>query len=236
MPMSDPKWPAKPFDVETIGGLPAIPKKTQNDVTVAGQGRVSALLDGVHVDKSDKESLGEAVFTLMVRGETDARVIARTLGIPIIQVRALVAQAKKKFGEAAVEIASNPEARRMALSSRAEEIYRMALSDAMSLGPDSAQRQKALALALRCVVEQVKLEGLETQKVEVTEHKINERRDTVTVTRRLEDEFARFGVDEEGVLRISRAAVGVISQEIETKLKGHEEKEEDVVDAEVVES
>ena len=232
--MSDLKWPAKPFDVETVGGLPAIPKGAQNDVAVSGPGRISAMLDGIHFDKGDKESVGEAVFMLMVRGETDARVIARTLDIPIIQVRALVAQAKRKFSEAAVEVASNPEARRHALSARAEEIYRMALSDAMSLGPDSNQRQKALALALRCVVEQVKLEGLETQKVEVTEHKIDERRDTVTVTRRLEDEFARFGVDEEGVLRISRAAVGVISQEIETKLKGHEEKDEDVVDVEVV--
>jgi hypothetical protein len=229
--MSDapsPQWPDKPFNIERVdgfGNLPAVPQDQLNDV--AQIGTRSPVEHNIVVDKSDPESLGEAVFTLLVRGETDARVIGRTLGIPAMQVRALILQAKRKFTEAAVEVATDPDARRMALSAQMQEIGRMALSEAMF--QEGTLKAKFLGLALRVIVEQSKVEGLTTQRVEVTEHTIDEKRGTITVTQRIQDDLSRFGLDKDAALFIGRAAVSKISDQLEKKMKANE----DVIDVEV---
>lgn len=231
MSESKPEWPSAPVELERIDGVNRLPtiRPQENDLSI-GAGPVSGIAGDIVFDKKDPESLGAAVFTMMVRGETDARVIARTLGIQQMQVRALVAQVKNRFAEAAVEIRAHPEARKMALAARAEEITRMAMSQAM-LSEDNV-KHKFLALALRGVVEQAKLEGLDSQRVEVTEHKIDEKRTTHIVHKRIEDQLSRYGVTEDQAKMLSRTVARTLSTNIEARLK----EREDVIDAEVVET
>jgi hypothetical protein len=146
--------------------------------------------------------------------------------VPAIQVRALVAQAKMKFAEAALEVKQDPGARRMALSYRAQEIGRIAFADAMvAIGNTKVN---LLKLALSAIETQAKLEGLDTQKVEVTEHKIDEKRGTITVTQRIQEDLSRFGINEDEAVNIGRVAVQQISMRLAQNLKSNE----DVIDVE----
>jgi len=228
--MSESNWPAAPFEIERLDKMPVA---EQAVATIAhgagfdgGDGTRSELMYGLTVDKSDPASIGDAVFQLLIRGENDIRVIARTLDVPAIQVRALVAQAKMKFAEAALEVKQDPGARRMALSYRAQEIGRIAFADAMVAIGNT--KTALLKLALSAIETQAKLEGLDTQKVEVTEHKIDEKRGTITVTQRIQEDLSRFGINEDEAVNIGRVAVQQISMRLAQNLKSNE----DVIDVE----
>lgn len=228
MSVEKPEWPTAPVDLERVDGVNRLPALTSYVNDFSADTGLTSLADDLSVDKNDPESLGSAVFSLMTRGVTDATVIAKTLEIPTIRVRALITQAKGRFVEAAAEIRANPEARRMALAARAEEITRLAFAEA--LVSDQGTKHKFLALALRGVVEQAKLEGLDTQRLEVTEHKIDEQRTTHIVHKRIEDELSRYGVTEQQAKLLSRTVADTLSNNIEARLK----EREDVVDADFV--
>ena len=226
-------WPKAPFAIERLDGMPTAYGKDANALERAENplvtgGNRSLLAGDIDVDPTDAESVGEAVFELLVRGESDPLVIARTLGVKTLQVRALIVAARSRFAEAALAVRENPEARRMALAMRAEWIGRQAMSAALS--SEGNVQAKFLGLALRTVVEQAKLEGLDVNRVEVTEHKIDETRKTFSFTATVEDQLASFGVDKEGAAAISQSVVGVVSRQLEKKLKAAEDS--DIIDAE----